>query len=242
MSSSSPSRLRVVEHDPRRAWRVGVLIGVLWFCSLAALYFFVRSTLAPQLGQVSKELGVTQAALVEAQTRASKLEVNLAKHERGQQVAERAAQDLQLSLAARQDEIASLRNDLGFYQRLMEVGSQQAGITVHSFEAQPTEQTRAFQFALTLSQNLKRNRVTSGKVEITISGTDGERGLRLGMDKLGGESATMGFSFKYFQRLSGVLMLPEDFTPASVRVKVIAENASPVEREFVWKEVIAISN
>ncbi len=241
MSSSPPSRLRVVDHDPRRAWRVGILVGALWFCSLAALYFFVRSSLAPQLGHVSTELDSTRSSLKQAQSLAAELEVKLAKHERGQQVAERAAQELQASLAARQDEIASLRNDLGFYQRLMEGGSQQAGITVHSFDAQPTAQARAFQFALTLSQNLKRNRLASGKVEITLSGTAGERGLRLGLDKLGSDSTSVAFSFKYFQRIGGVLMLPEGFNPASVSVKVISDGGNPVTREFVWKDVIAAS-
>lgn len=237
--STPPPRLRLVAHDPRRIWRVGFLIAMLWGASLSALYFYVRSTLAPQLGQVSHELEQIRHALDEARSTAAKLEVALAQHQRGEQVAERAAQELQVSLVARQDEIASLRNDLGFYQRLMEGGSQQAGITVHSFEARRTDAPRAWQFALTLSQNLKRNRLAAGKVEVSVSGSQGEKSTRLSLDQLGGDSASIAFSFKYFQQLAGLLMLPEGFTPAAVRVRVMPEGGPALEREFVWAEVSA---
>lgn len=239
MNTPPPSRLRVVTHDPRRAWRVGIFIAMLWGTTLGVLYYFVRSTLAPQLGSVSHELNEAREALRDTRAQVQKLEVNLAQHQRGEQVAERTSQELQLSLGARQDEIAALRNDLGFYQRLMEGGSQQAGVTVHSFDAQRTEDARAWQFALTLSQNLKRNRLATGKIEVSVSGTLGDKSVRLGLDKLGGESATILFSFKYFQQIAGLLMLPEGFSPASVRVKVMPDGSVTADREFVWKEVTA---
>ncbi len=239
MSSAPPSRLRVVAHDPRRPWRVGLLIAVTWGATLGALYYFVRAGLAPQLGAVSIELEHSREALEAARSQIAKLEVQVAQHQRGEQVAERAAQELQTSLGARQDEIAALRNDLGFYQRLMEGGSQQTGVAVHSFEAQRTEDARAWQFALTLSQNLKRNRLASGKIEVTVGGTQGGASVRLALDKLGSDLTSLPFSFKYFQQINGLLMLPEGFTPASVKVRVLPDGGGAVEREFVWKEATA---
>lgn len=121
----------------------------------------------------------------------------------------------------------------------MEGGAQAPGVSVHSLMVRATDDARAFQFALTLSQNLKSNRQASGKVEISISGAQGERSARLGLAELGGTGSSLDFSFKYFQQLAGLFMLPEGFKPASVRLRVQPEGGAPVEREFMWKDVVS---
>lgn len=213
-------------------------MAVLWLSSLAAIYLYLRATVAPQLVEVSRELAQARRALTTIEAENLQLQRTAAQHERGQQVADRANQELQQALIARQEEIASLRNDLSFYQRLMEGGAQQPGMSIHSLVLRKTDNPRAFQFALTLSQNLKRNRQASGTVEVSISGEDGQKSARLGLADLGGSGSTLEFSFKYFQQLSGLFMLPEGFKPASVRLKVLPEGGSPIEREFMWKDVV----
>lgn len=233
-----PRRLRVVEEDPRRARRLRLIVAVLWLASLAATYLTLRATLAPQYADMARELARARQALSAVEAENLQLQRQLAQHERGEQVAEGANQELQQALAARQEEIASLRNDLSFYQRLMEGGAQQPGVSVHSLVMRATDDPRAFQYALTLSQNLKRNRQAAGTVELVVSGADGKQGASLGMKQLGANAANMEFSFKYFQQLAGLIMLPEGFKPASVRLRVLPEGGSAVEREFMWKDVV----
>lgn len=239
MRTDAPARrLRLIEDDPRRRWRWRLIVAALWLGSLALTYLLLRATIAPQFVEVSRELAQVRRALVAADAEKLQLQRSAAQHERGEQVAERANQELQQALAARQEEIASLRSDLSFYQRLMEGGAQQPGMSIHSLVLRKTDNLRAFQFALTLSQNLKRNRQASGTVELSISGEDGQRSARLGLADLGGTGPTLEFSFKYFQQLAGLIMLPEGFKPASVRLRVVPEGSSPIEREFMWKDVV----
>lgn len=239
MAIDTPARrLRLIEDDPRRRWRWRVIVAALWLGSLAATYLYLRATIAPQLVEVSRDLAQARRALTAIEADKVQLQRSAAQHERGQQVAVRANQELQQALIARQEEIASLRNDLSFYQRLMEGGAQQPGMSIHSLVLRKTDNPRAFQFALTLSQNLKRNRQASGTVEISISGEDGQKSARLGLAELGGTGSTLEFSFKYFQQLAGLFMLPEGFKPASVRLKVLPEGGGPIEREFMWKDVV----
>ncbi len=238
-SDAAPTRrLRFVEDDPRRLWRLRLIIAALWLASIAATYLTLRATIAPQYTKVAQELAQARRALVAADAEKLQLQRALAQHERGEQVAERANQELQQALANRQEEIASLRSDLGFYQRLMEGGAQQPGLSVHSLQLRRTDDANTFQFALTLSQNLKRNRQASGTVEISLSGVTGQNNTRLGLDELGGAGKTLDFSFKYFQQLAGLIMLPEGFKPASVRLRVLPEGGSAVEREFMWKDIV----
>lgn len=234
----SSRRTLLFEADPRRDRRSRLLLVLLWIGSLAALYLALRYLLMPDFGQVANELALTRRALTEARSEISQLQQQLAQHQRGEQVAESANKELQQTLAKRQEEIASLRNDLSFFQRLMEGGSQQAGLAIHSLSLRATDDPRSFQFALTLSQNLKRNRQASGKVELSISGANGDKSARLNLQDLGGSGPSLEFSFKYFQQLTGVIMLPEGFKPGAVSLKVLPEGGSTVEREFVWKDVI----
>ena len=59
-----------------------------------------------------------------------------------------------------------------------------------------------------------------------------------GLAELGGTGTSLDFSFKYFQQLVGLFMLPEGFKPASVRMRVLPEGSAPFEREFMWKDVV----
>ena len=239
MRTDSPTRrLRVIEEDPSRRWRWRLLVVILWLGSLAATYLLLRASIAPQLVEVTRELAQMRRALAAADSERLQLQRSAAQYERGEQVAQRANQELQQTLIARQEEIASLRSDLSFYQRLMEGGAQQPGMSIHSLALRKTDNARTFQFALTLSQNLKRNRQASGTVELSISGEDGQRSARLGLADLGGSGPTLEFSFKYFQQLAGLIMLPEGFKPASVHLKVLPEGSGPIEREFIWKDVV----
>lgn len=213
------------------------MVALLWVLSLAGLGLVLRQSIAPQFGEVSRELAQARRALTGAEAKNAELQRQLARHERGEQVALGANQELQQALAARQEEIASLRSDLSFYQRLMEGGAQQPGISIHSLVLRATDDPRTFQYALTLSQNLKRNRQAAGKVEIVVAGSRGADSAALDLGALGGSAPALDFSFKYFQQLNGLLMLPEGFKPASVRLRVQPEGGGTVEREFAWKDV-----
>mgnify|MGYP000063559211 CR=1 FL=1 len=53
---SSPRRLRVVEVDPAGRWRMRLLVAGLWIASLVLVWLWLRATIAPQFGEVSREL------------------------------------------------------------------------------------------------------------------------------------------------------------------------------------------
>ena len=47
-----------------------------------------------------------------------------------------------------------------------------------------------------------------------------------------------GYSFEETPLWAGIFMLPEGFRPASVKVRVVPEGSAPIEREFMWKDII----
>jgi hypothetical protein len=53
------------------------------------------------------------------------------------------------------------------------------------------------------------------------------------------DAAGLTFSFKYFQQVSGSLMLPEDFTPNRIQVDVAGSEAGHVDQEFAWNDALS---
>jgi hypothetical protein len=237
MTASAP-RLVVVENNPKRVWRIRLLIAALWIGSLLVSWYWVRAVTTPGLAQAESEIRRLSAELSQRDDEVERLKTEVARFQRGEQVAESATGELQNALLARQEEISSLRADLNFFERLMEGGQQRPGLSIHSLQLAGAGDPRAFQFALTLSQNLKRNRPASGIASLTISGTRADKSERLTLADLGQDSDALSFNFKYFQQLAGLVTLPEGFRPMAVRVRLKPEDGAVVEREFLWSEVI----
>lgn len=238
--SQSPAnaKLVVVRHDPAKVWRLRLGWALSLVCAVLLSWWYARSSLGPDLAETRIELTRQREELAAARMKIEQLERELAVQQRSAQVAERAREELQQALAARQEELASLRNDLGFYQRLMESGSQQAGIAVHSLQLRASEDPRSFLYQLTLSQNLKRNRVAQGSYEIQVIGSVGGELRRLSLKDLGDSANDQRFSFRYFQQINGLLMLPADFVATGVNVRAELEGGERVQREFAWAELV----
>ncbi|MET0815649.1 MAG: DUF6776 family protein, partial [Pseudoxanthomonas sp.] len=47
------------------------------------------------------------------------------------------------------------------------------------------------------------------------------------------------YSFKYFQRVEGDLVLPADFKPTRVAVRLVPQSGSAVEQSFSWADALA---
>ena len=72
-----------------------------------------------------------------------------------------------------------------------------------------------------------------------VAGVEGEKSTTLDWSALaqGQDKSGMAYSFKYFQQVSGTIMLPEGFTANRVIVRADGEGGR-VEQEFSWKDAI----
>ena len=119
MSRSPFPRYQIVEQRPSRRGLWLAVAGLAWAGTLAGVWFTASHTAAPRLGQVRHELGQVQAQLRQQQgelQRISQRETTLGVSDR---ISRTANQELQASLAERDEEIAGLRADVAFYERLV---------------------------------------------------------------------------------------------------------------------------
>ncbi|MCB1635292.1 MAG: hypothetical protein KDI37_12695 [Xanthomonadales bacterium] len=240
---SQNRQLKVTWVDPSRQRRSRWLLGGLWLLSLIVMYVAVRYLLVPEIAPLERSLATTQDSEHSLRLALETAQTELSRERRAREVAELALEDMQQSLGQRQDEVAALRADVSFYQRLIEGGAQQPGLWIHDLRMQRdgngAGQGGMYRYRLTLAQNLKRGKSAEGEVELAVTGSRGGQLERLDLAKLTSDTASpdMQYAFKYFQQLEGTILLPENFEPSAIQITMKPKSGgSSIRREFAWAD------
>jgi hypothetical protein len=156
---------------------------------------------------------------------------------RSDQVSRDANNRLQATLADREEQIAQLRADVDFYERLVGATGQRHGLTVHALRMS-RQPGGAWHFTAVLTQNLDRGGVSSGNVELAIEGSEQGRLRTLDWAALRQQPRAAGvpYSFRYFEEVQGDVFLPAGFTPSRVLVRLQPRGDATVEHAVSWAE------
>src|SRR5215469_14667179 len=158
-----PPPLVVRPHDPARERRGQMLAGAIWLVSLVVVAAATAAIVSFGFEAASHSQSESAGRDVEA------LKARIAMLERSEQVAKAAVGDLQQTLRDREEEIESLRSDLGFYGRLVG-GGKSEGLAVHVLKVRRLPDSEAWNFVATLTQNFKRGQETKGHLLLAIEG------------------------------------------------------------------------
>lgn len=227
-----PPSLVIRNHDPARLQRLAWLLFVGWIASLVLVAGLAVEASDRYRASHGDARSVEQSRDIEA------AKSRIAVLERSEQVAKAAVGEMQSTLRERDEEIESLRSDLAFYGRLVG-GSERQGLTVALLDLKPVAGSNAWNFVATISQNFKRNEEMRGRLRLSVAGVAAGKLQVLDWDTLQQDADAEGveYTFKYFQRVSGTIMLPPDFEPNRVRVRLDGGGAR-VEQEFAWEEAV----
>jgi len=230
-----PPVLVVRPHDPQRRRRNAVLLVLAWAVSLLVAIGIINLMQSP-LARV-----VDHSALNAAQKEIETLRQNNAALERAEQVARAANADLQQTLRDHQEQIAGLRADLAFFSRLTGGAGRREGLNVHGVRVQPGDSPRVYNVTVTLTQNLKSGHTASGRVRISTSGVREGKLTTVTWSELAPDQDANGlaFSFKYFEQIKAVVMLPAGFIPNRVRVEADAGgDMGRADQDYAWSEAL----
>lgn len=236
----SEPRLVIRRQHPHR-WRyifAGTLSAILLLFALGVFAGWYWNMQAPlnrdQYHKLMSE--VQEAYLINA-----RLHEQIAILESSEEVARAANRELERTIANLQNQLAGAEGDLSFYKGLARAGGDRPGLAVHQLLITPSGTPGLFHFTLTLAQNLQEAEIIHGDVEFWFEGAlDGEM-LRLGLDQLlPAHSDELTYEFKYFQVLDGSLMMPANFQPQQVIVRLLpdAKESVTVQADFAWPTVL----
>ncbi|MEO8802446.1 MAG: DUF6776 family protein [Rudaea sp.] len=231
-----PPALVVRPQRSARGARGTWAIALIWALTLLAAYAGGRIW-----QQHSASADDAKVSVAEQRDREAQLQ-RIAVLERADQVAHTATAGLQQALRDRQEEITGLRADLAFYSRLTDGSGKAEGLKVHGLQLTAASVPRVYSFAITLTQTLKSGPVASGNVSLSVSGVSDGKLVTMPWTQLAPNQkpSGMGFSFKYFQQVTGTLMLPQGFTPNRIRVEADAGGSlGHADQEFSWSDALA---
>ncbi len=221
------------EFRRRAAWAAAALFVLALFFGAWGLW----RVIAPASGDLKSQLAISESSARRLREQNEVLAQRVATLSRSDQISRDANRDVQRTLSERDEEIAGLRADVAFYERLVGATAQRRGLSVHAIRFQPQGDT-AWHFTTTLTQNLNRGAVSSGGLQLQIEGTrDGKREV-LAWSMLRQDQAAAGlpYSFKYFQQVEGDIFLPEGFEPVRVQVQLKPRSGAAVEQSFTWAD------
>ena len=242
MSSPRPLGSFVVRpHDPGRTRRIALMLTAGWLVCVALTWWVATLRAAPGYEKLRGDLESTKTELATAQKDLESTRERESLAARSDQVSRTANSSLQDSLREREEEIAALRADLAFYQRLVGGRAPRQGLTVHQLALKPIGQSAGYAFRLTLTQNMKKAETSNGEVRLEVDGVRGAKLAGLNWKDLtqDQQAEPIKFKFKYFQQLDGSLMLPEGFQPNRVTVTAKSDSGDEVKQAFAWRDALA---
>ncbi|MEX1221582.1 MAG: DUF6776 family protein [Idiomarina sp.] len=148
---------------------------------------------------------------------------------------------LQQEMAMAQDENFALRRDITFYQKIMAPELEAEGVIIESLELKPNFTPGHFHFSLALVQLERQRSAVNGDVSITLSGRlNGDQQSYNLLDLAHMPDNERSFSMRYFTVLAGDFMVPENFVPEriDVRVQLSRGNQRILENSFFWSRLL----
>jgi hypothetical protein len=166
------------------------------------------------------------------------LEQQVATLTRSDQISRQANGDLQGTLAERDEEIASLRADIAFYERFVGATAQRHGLSLHELVLEPQRDPQLWHFVATLTQNLNRGAVSTGRLQLSVEVSEDGRMRKLAWNELRQQQNAPGvdYSFKYFQQVEGDIVLPAGVKPVRVTARLVPASGPPIEQSVTWGE------
>lgn len=150
-----------------------------------------------------------------------------------------AAQKSQIEIQTGLDREAQLRQDIQFYQKVMAPELKQAGFLIEAFDVSKSLSKNAYRFELVLLQQDKIKSVVDGTVKVTLIGSQNGLPKQVNLEQvLIEDSAPLKFSFKYFQSLTGEMILPEGFSVEKVAINAqvfqFKRRRGQLDKVFDW--------
>jgi hypothetical protein len=217
-----------------------VLLSALLF----VVYQLASSKVPPGYEDLEKQNRFLRQELDLLAERNANSQARLAVLEQETEVVRKANRLLREEEAGRQAEINRLRTELDFYSRLAGTGGEQTGLAVYQVELTRTDSPLVFRFILTLTQNIRRASIISGKASLDVEGTLENRPVTLYWSQLTeGTTVDNAFRFKYFQQLEGYLTLPESFSPNRLIVSLdVKGQRKSLTSGFDWQDLLVESD
>jgi len=232
MSTPQPPRFEIVPQQSRPPrWLLPTAMLVFGLVAGGAMAWWLQ---APPVSDPQAQLAASLDRLEQQREQIDELQQRVATLSRSDQISREANRDVQSMLAEKDEEIAGLRGDVAFYERFVGSSGARKGLAVHSAEFAP-EAGGSWRYEVVVTQSINRGGLTQGQMRFSVEGVRQGQLTTVNWDQLHQktDAPAQEYSFRYFQRLGGSVILPAGFTPQRVKVTLRGGGAD-VEQALAW--------
>jgi hypothetical protein len=228
-------------HRPLRRVLIaaGGILAVLLAIAVALDYGHWRY-ISDSMSATSTKRGLIEKNL-ELREENEDLKRRIVRQERISEVDARSRVESQQHIATLQSDIAELKQELEFYRDILASTEIKSGPQVQGFQLRNSGDTGRYAYRLVLTHVNKDDKVAKGNVEVAIEGSLGGAAHQLALaDVQEGDSSDMSFKFKHFRRFEGTLIIPDDFVPEQIHVKVHegGRKRATFSRTYDWSKIL----
>lgn len=233
-------QLVVTPYHPWRKWAVLAILVVSVPAAGWGLFDYGRYRAGFDSHAASQEEQSLRGSIEELQRTNDELRQHLANSERARDIDKHAYADVNATLESMQTEISELKEEVAFYRGIATPQAAAQGVQIQSLRIVSSGAARGLSYKLVLVQTAKDAAVTRGSVRLKVQGLMGQTQKEYSFSELSGKNAEgEKFSFKYFEKTEGDIMLPPGFIPTRVMVHVSVDVPKPNEFDaaFPWQDV-----
>jgi len=225
-------QLVIHEHDPLKR---GILIALLVMVLIGLgflVYDYGHSRADYDYDSVQEQNTALQQKISDLVSDIEKTRDDLVTSRSGNKVDKLAYKEVDRSLRDLQAEILELKEEVAFYRSIVAPRESARGLRIQRFNVTPSG--KGFRYKLVLTQVIKNGRITRGKVDMQVEGVRKGKSVKINLTSLSAKGQKqLDFRFKYFQSFEGDLIIPKDFTPSRVHIKVVSSRVT-LTKTFSW--------
>ncbi len=139
------------------------------------------------------------------------------------------------------EEVAGLKEQLLFYQRVVAPESITKGLYIESFSLQSTRDTQRYQYSLVLAKSSSQKGSVKGGYSLSLVGhLQGKPTTLRANDLFKDQDQRQNFSFRYYQQLTGELLIPEGFSAVKLVLTINPDSKKyeTIKNEWSWIELL----
>lgn len=234
MAKKPSPQLIVREHLPHQRAVLAIITLLVVLGLTYAAYDYGHSRAGFDYDALQQARDDLQQSLQEREQQLAELQDRIAVLERAAEIDKQGYQVVDESLRSLQSEILELKEEVAFYRSIVAPRESSRGLRIQRFKITPGSEAHTFRYKLVLSQVMTNNKIARGKVIMEIEGVRDGKHEVLALEKVAMEKTDkLAFRFRYFQNFEGDLLLPADFTPSRVLVKLVSSGKT-LQKSFDW--------
>ncbi len=197
-------------------------LGVVAFGWLS--YDLGRSTGGFDSGKAAEEQARLSELVVRLQDENQALHTDLAAGERQMQIEQATHGNLAAQLKSLSDENALLKEDLAFFQTLMNPKNDPAnGIAISRVRIRPDTRPGEYRYQLLVVQARTRGKAFQGRLELVVDLLQDGQSQVLVLPGEKDKSEPYALNFKFYQRVEGEFQVPSSARVTRVQVRVLED-------------------